>query len=520
MIISDQNYALLVGSTTHQIYQNRTDNTYNDISQLLKCGFYVNILLKSIERKKVGLLLMKKLNSTRLLGFLLIVLIAFTIPVVSIYRSHTSKSPSESLSENNSNSSNTVQLENVGITAEKIDIPEPTKKSHIKSDYKNESAALPSDVLPNIGAAKEKDLVQTGDTAQGSNNNPSNHNNASNTGEQPPYAEKIDLDKNTSNPENSANNVSDPAIEENIILTVSAVGDCTIGYDETFGYENRFDQVFKNNDYDPKYFFSNVLPIFEADDLTIANLETTFTNASKKASKTYRFRGDPSYVQILEEGSIEAVNIANNHMYDYLQKGFDDTVETLQNSSVSYFGYETYRILELKEGIKVGLAGFHIGAGDWTGRKKTIAAAIDYLNGNASLVILSFHWGIEGNYTPTAAQKSLARFCIDSGVDLVLGHHPHVLQGIENYNGKYIAYSLGNFCFGGNRNPKDKDTMIFQQKFEFSPQKELIQTHEPIIYPTSLSSVKNKNDYKPTVLEGDEAARVAEKIDKISRDIK
>ena len=309
------------------------------------------------------------------------------------------------------------------------------------------------------------------------------------------------------------------ATGENTIITISAIGDCTIGYDDTFGYDNRFDQVYKSVDYDAAYFFSNVLSVLGRDDLTIANLETTFTTATKKAEKTYRFKGDPSYVKILEEGSIESVNIANNHMFDYLQRGYDDTVATLEASEVAYFGYEVFRVLEIK-GIRIGLAGFHIGSGDWSGKKSAITKAITQLQESADLLVFSFHWGIEGNYTPTKAQTSLARFCIDNGVDLVLGHHPHVLQGVETYNGRSAAYSLGNFCFGGNRNPKDKDTMIFQQQFEFDAQKELVRVHEHTIIPVSLSSVSNRNDYRPTVLEGDAAERVLAKIEKISADIR
>jgi poly-gamma-glutamate synthesis protein (capsule biosynthesis protein) len=307
-----------------------------------------------------------------------------------------------------------------------------------------------------------------------------------------------------------------PATPAPISLTISAVGDCTIGFDDSFGHANRFDQVYRDSGYDPKYFFGNVADILGSDDLTIANLETTFTTASKKADKAYRFKGDPSYVRILEEGSVEAVNVANNHMYDYLQQGYEDTLATLGQSSVAYFGYDTYLVMNVK-GIRVGLAGFHIGSGGWSGRKKAIEGAIGALRESADLVVVSFHWGIEGKYAPTGDQTSLARFCAYNGADLVLGHHPHTLQGVETVNGKAIAYSLGNFCFGGNRNPKDKDTMIFQQTFEFDAgTKRLEGSSEPKIIPVSLSSVTSRNDYRPTPLEGDEAARVLQKIQKLS----
>lgn len=96
-----------------------------------------------------------------------------------------------------------------------------------------------------------------------------------------------------------------------------------------------------------------------------------------------------------------------------------------------------------------------------------------------------------------------------------MGHHPHVLQGVEKYKGKYIAYSLGNFCFGGNKNPTDKDTMIFQQTFTVTAEGVEINDNINII-PCSLSSVSSHNDYCPTPLEGDAAKRVQDKIEQYS----
>jgi len=298
----------------------------------------------------------------------------------------------------------------------------------------------------------------------------------------------------------------------NVVITISAVGDCTIGYDETAGYQNRFDQVYAANGGNPAYFFENVLDILSDDDLTIANLETVFTESKKKADKAYRFRGPPEYVRILEEGSVEAVNIANNHMFDYFQKGYDDTVATLDNSTVQYFGYDVCRIIDIK-GVKIGLAGFHIGGGGWSHRKKAVTDALEKLRPEADLVIMSFHWGIEGQYKPTGDQRSLAQYCVDNGADLVLGHHPHTLQNIEIYKGRTIAYSLGNFCFGGNRNPRDKDSIILRQSFEFDAESlELTELYEPEVIPVRVSSVKDRNDYRPTPVDGEDAARVMKKV--------
>lgn len=104
----------------------------------------------------------------------------------------------------------------------------------------------------------------------------------------------------------------------------------------------------------------------------------------------------------------------------------------------------------------------------------------------------------------------LGQTAIDYGSDLVVGHHPHIIQGMDEYNGKYIFYSLANFSFGGNRNPNDKDSLIYQQSFTFQ-NKEIIDTSVELI-PCSVTSVTSKNNFQPIVAVGSEKTRIAEKI--------
>jgi poly-gamma-glutamate capsule biosynthesis protein CapA/YwtB (metallophosphatase superfamily) len=132
------------------------------------------------------------------------------------------------------------------------------------------------------------------------------------------------------------------------------------------------------------------------------------------------------------------------------------------------------------------------------------------LTKNADIVIVSFHWGIERDYYPNAVQLELGRLSIDLGADVVIGHHPHVIQGIDKYKGKYIVYSLGNFCFGGNRNPADKDTFIFQNVF--TVQNGEIIDNQGLVYPCSVSSQTNVNDYQPTLLKGQDRERVINRL--------
>lgn len=296
-------------------------------------------------------------------------------------------------------------------------------------------------------------------------------------------------------------------------IIISAAGDVTLGRDSDYGYKRSFDHEFELQNEDYGYFFKNVKDIFEKDDITIVNLETTLTTATKKADKKFTFKADPSYVEILKQGNIEAVSLANNHSRDYLAQGYEDTIATLEEADIGYFGYDNKYIKDVR-GIKVGVFGLT----PWYENeeiKEDIRTAIEELKAEgADIIIAMYHWGIERDNYPNVVQKNIGRYTIDQGADLVLGSHPHVLQGIEEYNGKQIVYSLGNFCFGGNKNPSDKDTMIYVHRFNFKNGELISEENETI--PASISSVKDRNNYQPTILEGDEKERVMKKITKFS----
>ncbi|NCB92606.1 MAG: CapA family protein [Clostridia bacterium] len=300
---------------------------------------------------------------------------------------------------------------------------------------------------------------------------------------------------------------------EAVKLTISAAGDCTLGTDVSFDTSSNFDAFYiVKKDYG--YFLQNVKDIFSADDLTIVNMEGTLTESDERQDKTYAFKGDPKYTQVLTSGSVEAANLANNHSKDYGEQSYTDTIQHLEEAGVTTFGFDRTAVVESK-GIKIGLVGIYVLADGLERQQQLIDNIASVKAQGAQVVIVSFHWGTEKSNYPDDIQKTLAHAAIDNGADLVLGHHPHVLQGIEKYNGKNIVYSLGNFCFGGNRNPDDKDTMIFQQTFSFE-NGTLVQDDVTNIIPCSLSSVQQYNDYQPTPLEGAESERVMQKIQEFS----
>lgn len=308
---------------------------------------------------------------------------------------------------------------------------------------------------------------------------------------------------------------TEPVKKENKEFTLSFAGDCTLGTDTKFSYSGNFIDVFNRNGKDYSYNFKNVYPIFSKDSLTVVNLEGTFTDAAKKAVKTYNFKAPKDYVNILKEGSIEAVNTANNHCYDYLQKGFDDTIATLKEAKVGYFG-NGYSYVKEIDGVKFGFLGYSLINKEISNSK--LKNDIKKLKDQGCFVAVTFHWGIERDYYPSAVQKTLAKYSIDNGADLIIGHHPHVLQGLEVYKNRVICYSLGNFSFGGNSNPSDKDTMIAQVKLNY--QGNDIKGYSFKVIPCSLSSVSFRNNYQPTPLKGSEKTRVLKKINKMSFDFK
>lgn len=301
-----------------------------------------------------------------------------------------------------------------------------------------------------------------------------------------------------------------------VSLTLSVVGDCTLGTDEYFDYDTSLNAYYEN--YGADYFMANVKSIFSKDDLTIANFEGTLTEPTEREDKQFAFKAPASYANILTAGSVEAVNTANNHSHDYGEESFNDTLKALDTANILHFGYDETAVTEVK-GVKVGLVGIYE-LNDHLGREEQLKQNIAKVKQDgAQLIVVIFHWGNEKEEVPDENQKTLGHLAIDEGADLVCGHHPHVLQGIEEYKGKNIVYSLGNFCFGGNAYPSDMDTIIFQQTFTID-QNGVKDDNVTNIIPCSISSDSDYNNYQPTPAEGEEATRIMQKIQKRSSWIK
>ena len=301
---------------------------------------------------------------------------------------------------------------------------------------------------------------------------------------------------------------SPPPADTEILIT--AVGDCTLGGDNEYGLEDRFRKYY--DQYGADYFFSGVRNLFESDDLTIVNLEGPLTTSrDKREGRKFNFRGSPEYVNILSGSSVEIANLANNHAYDYGESGFQETAEVLENAGICASGFTRAGFLDVK-GVRVASVGFY----DKEHSKNEMVGAVEYLRDQCDLLIVSIHWGKEYTHEPTSDQRAIGHALIDAGADLVIGNHSHVYGGLEMYKDKYIIYSLGNFCFGGNSNPDDKNCTIFQQRFVIAPDGTTSDGGISII-PATISSTSRTNDYSPRIQNPETGVNLLSKIIGVSR---
>lgn len=295
---------------------------------------------------------------------------------------------------------------------------------------------------------------------------------------------------------------------EEITLTLSFVGDCTLGTNQEHSYANSFHQYYDKKG--PDYFLSKVRPFFEEDDLTVINLEGSLTNSDELVLKQWNHKGPPEYVSILSGSSVEVATLGNNHRLDYGWSGFTETMEVLSKAGIDYCYDDHYLIREVK-GIKVGFVSVNE-VYDGEAVMTWLTEGYEYLRKEScELVIACVHWGT--NHTPelNAVQLAMGDRLIDMGYDLVVGNHPHVLQAMRLYKGKFICYSLGNFCYGGSKNPKDKDSGIFRQTFTFLDG--VLQPNvDAQFIPCSLSGRTDLNDYRPAPATGEEFDRIINKI--------
>lgn len=279
-------------------------------------------------------------------------------------------------------------------------------------------------------------------------------------------------------------------------ITLSFAGDCMLATNKDQMTSGSFNEYSQNNS--PDYFFKNVKSIFEEDDFTMVNLENVFTNSnvspiSKSGDRVFWFKSKTSNVDILTAGGVDGVSLANNHTNDYGSKGYEDTILTVSNADLQYGTNNDKIVYFEKEGFRIAIICSTLWSSYGT---NSIVNKIKEAENQSNYQIVFFHGGTEGIHQPENWKREASKKMIDEGADLVIGNHPHVLQPMEEYNGKTIIYSLGNFCYGGHRQPKNR-TIIFQNKITVNKNDFSIEKEENQIIPCYVYTA-NLNNYQPT----------------------
>ena len=311
-----------------------------------------------------------------------------------------------------------------------------------------------------------------------------------------------------------------------IRMTVSFTGDVTLGCPER-GRNNpeAFDSYAEREGYD--YFFRNVKDLFEHDDLTLVNLEGVLSDSSRgeNSKKNFRFRGRTDFAKILTGSGIEACAIANNHIMDYGYQGYNATVKTLEENGLKICGNSLYFVLE-KEGAKAAFFAFSGGYLTKAHMTEIGNIILDLRSQGVGAIVCCFHAGQE--YIAKRRKWDQERYAkvalTEWGADLVVMHHPHVLQGIDKTENQYVFYSLGNFCFGGNttirshendKNIRTLESCVLQMDLVFD-EKGRFRGQEGRIYPCYISSsaaaAGDPNDYQPKLVSGAQAAGVIQRL--------
>lgn len=289
-----------------------------------------------------------------------------------------------------------------------------------------------------------------------------------------------------------------------VLITITGTGDFTIGGDSRKSADI-FDDELKKQGGDINFTMRNIRDILLADDLTIVNFEGTLTDStyvpSSKKENQFLFSAPPSYVSMLSDNGVEAAALENNHIMDHGEDAYEDTKNALRDAGIVYSNSTEVGVIEVK-GVEIAMLSY-LCIDRYESLWDKVPADIQAAKEKYPIVICNFHWGNEKDYSPTKNQIKMGRLAVDAGADLVLGHHSHRLNPIEQYKGVYICYSLGNFCFAGNSKPSDMSSFMFQTRFRV---KDGVVSNEGFrIIPIRISSRTDYNDFTPTPLTKDTA---------------
>ncbi|MDO4483794.1 MAG: CapA family protein [Clostridia bacterium] len=292
-------------------------------------------------------------------------------------------------------------------------------------------------------------------------------------------------------------------------VVITFLGDCALGgVRKMQGAERGFVKTVERMGY--AYPLQNLLPLTAEDDITVANLEGVLSDRKlKRVPKEYNFQGKTEYTEILRLGSVELVTLANNHTHDYGDDGYNDTKQALKAAEIPYFTEKSVTVWE-RDGLRIGFVGVQYSAsGDKGKRMKQQIALLKELG--CAAVITVMHAGEEHTQDLSDYQHQIVSRAIAGGADMIVGHHPHVVQGFDMIDGVPVAYSLGNCSFGGTLIPADADALVLQTKLHIEGGR--LVSGELAFHPISITGDEKYNDYSPVLAAGEDAARVLQKME-------
>jgi poly-gamma-glutamate synthesis protein (capsule biosynthesis protein) len=270
--------------------------------------------------------------------------------------------------------------------------------------------------------------------------------------------------------------------------------------------------------------FRGVAAELKTGDITIANLESPIARGGVEfTGKKFRFRAEPELAGALKESGINLVTLANNHTMDFGGQALMETIKNLESAGVARIGAgETLAearkmALYTIKGKKIAFLGYSLTQpveffavrnrpGTAPGFEKFFVEDIRRARQEADHVIVSFHWGTEGRSDIQPYQRTVAHKAIDAGADVIIGHHPHVLRGIERYKTGIVFYSLGNFAFASRGKSADAGLMVRLRFSEGKREAELL----------ALDILHRRVGFQPQPVSGEQAARIIERLNTLS----
>lgn len=306
-------------------------------------------------------------------------------------------------------------------------------------------------------------------------------------------------------------------------IKFSAVGDVTLGDHPLctgFGAYSRFQKE------EPLFPFSKSLDALQGSDLLFGNLECAHSSVGLKKNDYHsvQMRGDPRHIQALVTAGFKVVNVANNHSLQHGKAAFQDSVDGLERNNIACCGLaadhtatSTKPVIINQNGLSVGFLGYSLRPRQYfehvplyaEGGNEAMEKDVLALRSQVDAVIVSLHWGEEFIQRPSPEEITIARRLVDVGADIIIGHHPHVLRGIEHYGHGYIVYSLGNFVCDMIWDDTLRTSLIFECEISAEG-----------IRNVNLVPTYTNGNYQPEILSGEKKDAILQQMDQLINELK